>query len=944
MLPTSMRRGLFMAYVPLHVHSVYSGSESMMTIRDLVSRASYLGFHAVALTDHWSTYGHHEFFGVARQSGIKPIFGAEIRHASLTGSGGFYHLTALAESDVGYRNLIRLVTAHSTKDREPHVTSEELAEHRDGLIILSGCTSGEAAQAILHGTLGRARNVIERLVEIFGSSNVFAEIMNHDIEQEMLVMDQLKILAGKLGIPVVATNNDRYLLKEDAAYFKILKSFNKKQLNETAVPRVEEFYLKRERDLLPFLYMESEPLDRAGEIADRCSVDLSASGRIQFSALPSPDEWLTNMCRRRFVLTFHGRPRDERSYLKTVMTRELEVAREQGLCDFLVFFRELLLAAGRRGIWLELIGGELLDSLIAYLLEIVPLNPVDHDLVFESFAGRSGSLPSVELITSEREKGVFLEMLEELLPGYRPSFQVVEEEMSLATIAKEVGELLGAPAELREAINRALIYEKKPKTLAALLESSEAMRHLYTNEQAAKDILQSAFALQGRLVHLTQNSSRIVLVPPALEGFASFTQGNGGERFVQLSASAIEQAGGWIVGIQHSHFLSSLARAVEEMRKTGEGKGAAGLFKTSETGTWAPEHVNDPATYALIGAGETVGVYLLESQGIRDHLVRIKPVGFDELVNVISLYRPGPLEGKLWERYVDNADKKGKVYLPHHALASPLETTRGILLYGEQVREILEQTAGLTGDRAVAVERALRSREAGELVTARLTYIRGAMDVGLDEEEAQKIFDYVLHNIAFTHRKALSVAQAYLSYRTAFLKAHAFEPFFLALLNSNLDVSERQAKYIAYLKSKGTAVLPSSINASAAEYSLEEGGVRAPLRSIGSIERHEWEEIFKERGEHGDFPSLQDFLERMSGRVSEGAVLDLVESGAFDETGVGREALKASAKRFFINRMQQGFYPAVAAKVAISRKRRGPEQQMSLFDAESGGTAAREEE
>jgi DNA polymerase-3 subunit alpha len=924
------------AYVPLHVHSVYSAYESMITVKELVSRASYLGFHAIALTDHWSTYGHHEFFTLAKQSGIKPILGAEIRHSSLTGAEGFYHLTALAENEAGYRNLVWLVTEHSRKEKEPHVTPDELGAHRDGLIILTGCPSGEAGRAILHGTLGRAKSAIEKLVEIVGPSNVFVEIMNHDIEQEMLVMDQLKILAGKLGVPLVATNNDRYLLKEDAAHYRMLKALNKRQMNGNKASGAEEFYLKKERELLPFFYMETEPLNRSGEIADRCSVDLPRSGRIQFSTVSNSDEWLTNMCRRRFVLTFHNRPRDERAYLKTVLTRELEVARAQDVCDFLIFFRELLVAAGQRGIWLELTGSELLDSLVAYLLEIVPLNPIDHDLVFESFAPMRGSPPFVELITSEREKEFLPAMIEGLLPGCRPSFQVAQEEMSLAAIAKDVGELIGAPQELREAISRTLAFERKPKTLSALLESSEAMRHLYTNEPPAKEILQNAYALHGKLLHGTQDSSRIVILPPALEGLVSFTYGDGGERFAQLPSSAIEETGGWIVGIQHSHFLSALARAVEDMRKTDEGSAALSLFKISESGAWAPEALDDPATYALISAGETVGVYLLESQGIRDHLLQIKPATFGELVNVISLYRPGPLEGKLWERYVDNAEKKGKVCLPHPSLAVALQTTRGILLYREQVREILEQTAGLTGERAVAVERALRERDAGELVNARLAYIRGAMDVGLNEDDAQKAFDFLLHSIAFTHRRALSVAQAYLSYRTAYLKAHAYERFFLALLNSNLDVSERQAKYLAYLTSKGTAVLPSSVNASAAEYSLEEGGVRAPLLSIGSFEKFECDEIFRERSEHGDFSSFGDFLERMGGRVSEAAVTDLVASGAFDEMGGGREELKGLAKSFFINRMKQGFYPPIAAKVAVTRKKREPKRQMSLFDAEGG--------
>jgi len=926
-----------MGYVPLHVHSVYSNHESLITVNELVSRAAYLGFGAIALTDHWSTYGHHELHDLAKRAGIKPIFGAEIRHSSLTGAVGMYHLTLLAENETGYRNLVSLVSAHSGNGREPHVTPDELAGRRSGLIALSGCVRGETGQAIVHGTLGRAASALERLVEIFGRSNVFAEIMNHDTEQEMLVMDQLAILAKKQGIPLVATNNDRYLLKDDAGHYRILQSLHAKQAEGERAPATEEYYLKKERDLVPFFYGEAEPLERSGEIAERCSVDLGAPGRVRFSMMANPDEWLTNVCRRRFLLTFHNRPHDERVYLRGVMTRELDVARAQGVCDFLVFVRELLFAAAKRGVWVELAGSELLTSLVAHLLEIVPLNPIDHDLVFESFTERSGAPPALEIIVSERKKGFFIEMLGELLPGYRPCYELLQEEMSIATIAKEVGELLKAPQELREAMGRSLAYERSSRTLSALLETSEPMQRLCTSEPLAREILQSAFALHGKVLHVTQDRSRIVVLPPRLEELAAFSTDEDGERFVQLPAPVIEERGGWSMGVQHSHSLTAVSRAVAEMRRMEGDGGGPSLFTVTENGRWAPGALDDPATYALISSGDTTGVYLLESQGIRDHLEKTRPAVFNELVNVISLYRPGPLEGGLWQRYLDNAEKKGKVYLPHHSLASALETTRGVLLYREQVREILEQTAGLTGVRALGVERALQDRDAGELVNARLAYIRGAMDAGIDEEDAQKNFDFLLHNVGFTHSKALSVTQAYLSYRTAFLKAHAFDVFFLALLNSNLDVSEREEKYRSYMRSKGTTILLVSVNASAAEYSFEEGRLRPPLRSVASLERHEWEAIIKERGEHGVFPSFDDFLARMAGRVSEEAIMELVSAGGFDETGIGREELGDRAREAFENRMRQGFYPPVAARAPAARKKREAKRQMNLFDAEGGG-------
>ena len=268
-----------MPYVPLHVHSVYSGPEGILGIRDLVSRALFLGFRAVALTDHRSTYGHFEFFEAARRAGIKPVFGAEIRHAPLAGSNGLFHLTVLAENEEGYRNLCALVSRQSTREKETPVLSEELEGRRAGLIALTGCLKGEASQAVLHGNLGRARDVVLRLEEIFGASNVFIEIMNHLRPEEELVAEQLRILSMKLNVPLVITNNDRYSQKEDAESYRLARRIAKRKAEGEAEEPFQEYYLKRERDLAALFGEARGALDRSGEIADRCTVDLARSGQ-----------------------------------------------------------------------------------------------------------------------------------------------------------------------------------------------------------------------------------------------------------------------------------------------------------------------------------------------------------------------------------------------------------------------------------------------------------------------------------------------------------------------------------------------------------------------------------------------------------------------------------------------------------------------------------------
>ena len=903
----------------------------MITLPELVSRVSFLKLPAVAITDHWTTYGHYEFHKLAREAGVKPILGSEIRHGSLLGGDAFYHLTILAENDTGYRNLCRIVSAHYEKGREQFVSPQELAEHNEGLIVLSGCIHGEAAQSILHGNLGKERDVLQRLLDIFGESNLFIEIQNHTLPEERLVSDHLTIQANRLGLPLVATNNDRYLLQDESRFHDLLLNIRDKGEEEKQSPLPPEYYLKKEKEIEPLFYSSEEAVQQSGIIAERCEVDIFTKRKMVFSHVLEPDETLREMCERRFLLKFHSNPRDETASLKRTIERELECASKEDLSGFLLFLRQLFISALHKGIWLEVMGGNLLESIIAYMLGIVPLNPAEYGLALETFSSSMKGVPSsLELVTSEENKETFFGIVKQHLSGYSQSFHVQQEEMSFHTIAKEILELRGAPEHVREELARLLTFDRKQKTLVNILEHSEPLMHLHNNDPDVREALHAAQALHGRICHFHLNASRLIVLPAGAEEIVAFVSSSDNGRFALCSSTAIESLGGWLLGIQHSHFLSAIDETVKQMKiEANEGMAAE---NEQGIGRWLPETMNDPQTFSLITSGETTGIYLLESRGIRDMIEKIKPADFSELINVISLYRPAPLEGKLWERYIDNAEKKGKVFLPHHYLAASLESTRGLLLYEEQVREILAYTAGLKCDRTVVIENALKSKDSGELFNARLEFIRGAMDSGVDEEDAQKIFDFLLHHVAYTHSKALSCSQAYLTYRTAFLKAHRFEQYFAALLNSNMDVKDRQKRYMQYLTRMGIEILSAEVNASDLVFKPEETGIREPLRTGKSIDLGELQAILAEREANGEFQGLRDFIERMYERVTLRAVLELVEEGAFHPFGSTKEELEKLCKDFYEDGGKVEFFTQTPVRPAPAKKKKQPETQLSFFD------------
>lgn len=924
-----------MPYVPLHVHSINSPQRGMMTPAEIVARAAHLKLPAVALTDAWNTYGHVEFFGAARRAGIRPVLGAEVRHLSLTGHRGAYHLTLLARSGAGYRNLVRLVGLHHRTEQNPHVTPEELAGHSDGLIVLTGCMRGEANQAVRHGNLGRERQVVERLLEIYGAENVFLEVMTHGTQWEQFVLDKMVLLSKHIGVPLVVTNNDRFIAREDAAYFEVFRGLDP----DAGAARDEnerspgEYYLKHGPDLEPLFYFIAEALERAGEIAARCDVSLAPAGAIVFSPDPDADGTLAKMCERRFVLEFHADAREEKRLRHERLRVELERLRAQGLSGLILFMDALLRACRADGMWIEVVGGPLPESIAAYLLGIAPLDPVAHGLVFESLgAPERGVPPPVELLRSKGSRERFIELLGGALPGYRFQYHYQREESSMATLVRELAVTLDLGDESRDGILEALARMRGRQNLAALLEGSERLAHICNTDQAARKTLYAAHALQGRVSRFVRNSSRIVILPPGTENFVALVPGAGGEEYVMSDGDGIAALGGWVLVVQQSHFLSALAGAVGAVAARQAQGAPPGASTREHAGAWRPDTFDDAATFAMIRKGDTTGVYLLESRGIRGLLASIKPAGFDELVNVISLYRPAPLEGKLDQRYIDNAEKKGRVLLPHHSLAVSLEATRGLLLYREQVREIMRHCAGLAGERAAKVLSALLHRDPAELAAARLIFIRGAMDNDVNEEEAQKVFDFLLHNIEYTYDKAFGCTQAYISYRSAWLKAHYPAEYFAGLLEAAGDARDRRERYLEHLAAGAPQVVPPDINRGGAAYEARGGTIVAPLTAACDLTPEELSRILGERERGGLFASLNDFLRRLVGELPMETVRGMADCGLFDSLGSGREKMQGQVLEFYERHAKAGDFFRPPADAGRDGKRRRDDGQLSFLD------------
>jgi len=912
-------------YIPLHVHTVYSPYESLLTIEELVSRASFLEFPAIGITDHWSTYGHFEFYRLAKEYGIKPVFGSEVCHRSLTGDEEFFHLTLLAENDEGYKNLTKLVSLHFTKSDGRYITVDELNENSRGLIALTGCMKAQIVRAIDSGRGADARKAFERIVEIFGANNVYVELMNHGMKKQFSINEKLVQLGGEMGVKSVVTNNDRFIDKKDvSAFIEMLRLADKVLLNEYE-GYFEELYLKKHGELRKYYFAYEDALDRCLEVVERCNVELGDKFHVFFDSFAEADYAIADLVRRRYLLSYHGIDSDYE--YKRRLEKELDHLRKKRLTPFVFFLFKLFQRARGEGINVEISSGELLRSFICYLLELVPLDPVRYGFRFDATINiELDSSTAVEIILPVDMKEGFIEIAERLTGEGRLFFDMTREEMSMQAIVSKLCDMYRIKESMRKVILAELSFHSSALKLGEFLDSSDQASRLYLSDGDLRYILRTAFSLRGKIVHLVMNSSKVVILPEGVSDSLSRVKGKGNVDFLMLDQKSINSLRFWVFGLQQSRFLTTIEETSKMLLLRGEKGG-----KRGKSPYLKPVSLDDTKTFRMISKGDTEGVYFLEGKGIKEVLIKAKPGTFSELVNCIALYKPSTIGAGLWKRYVGEVEIKEEWHNKNKAVKRVLDRTKGILLFDSQVEEILIKVAGLPEDEAAEIATELKIKGAGT-PSIRLKFINCAMDRGVSEEEAERVFDFIEKHMAFVQSEADTSMQAYLSYRTAYLKANHFLEYFVALLNSYAGISERQTNYINYLESRGVKLLGVDINRSGYGFVIEEQAIRYPISSLHGIDRNSLSIILEERKKSGDFSSLEDFMDRVGVELKVGVIEALIDSGAFDWVGGDRGRMKDYCRRY-LRRLEEKKQVDKRETLKEYKKRRRTEQ-LSLFEEE----------
>jgi len=818
-------------FVHLHVHSEYSLLDGLGKVEELAKRAAELGMPALALTDHGAMYGAIEFYQAAKKYGIKPIIGMEAyisprgmkqRHPQRDKNS--YHLILLAENETGYQNLLKIATAAQLEGfyYKPRVDKEYLREHAQGLIALSGCKSGEIPQLIARGQVEKARQVAIWYRETFGPDNFYLELQRHEGLPELKVINpQLISMSEELGVPLVATNDVHYVRPEEAHAQEILLCIqtnttildpNRKQMGD------ESFYLKSSQEMKELFSDVPEALRNTLAIAERCEVDLDSKGYHlpSFEVPPgyTPQTYLAHLCweglHRRYTLITPE--------IEERLQHELDIIHRMGFDTYFLIVWDLVRFAKEKGIMVGPGRGSAAGSIVSYALGITELDPLEHGLIFERFLnpGRV-TMPDIDLdFPDDRRDEVIAYTVEKY--GRDKVAQIITfGTMGGRAAIRDAGRALDLPLGEVDRVAKLIPFGGK---IEDGLNQVPELKELYESKEHIRKLIDTARSLEGVARHASTHAAGVVIADKPLVNYTPLhrpTGGEGGIPVTQYPMEALESIGLLKIDLLGLSTLTVIQRTldlIKEVRR--EGRAAPHPLRASDI------PLDDPAIYDLLSTGEVTGVFQVESQGMRSVLKELRPTKFDDIVAVLALYRPGPLQHI--GDYIARKHGREKVTYRHPKLEPILKETHGIIVFQEQIIRILTDLAGYSAGEADLVRRAVGKKKRKELLRHRRTFIEGcAKHSGIPQDTAAAIFDDIEYFARYGFNRAHASCYAVITCQTAYLKAKYPVEYMAALLSVERDNTDKVAMFIAECQRLGIKVLPPDVNRSGLDFTIEEG-------------------------------------------------------------------------------------------------------------------------
>ena len=879
-----------MNFTHLHVHTEYSLLDGSNKIKEYVDRVKALGMDSAAITDHGVMYGVIDFYRAARAAGINPILGCEVyvapgsRFDREAGSGDdrYYHLVLLAENNQGYSNLMKIVSKGFVEGfyYKPRVDLSLLEKYHEGIIALSACLAGEVARFLTRGMYEDAKKAALRYQDIFGKGNFFLELQDHGIPEQQNVNQQLLKMHRETGIELVATNDVHYTLAEDAQPHDVLLCLQTgKKLADEDRMRYEggQYYVKSSEEMERLFPYAPEALENTHKIAQRCHVEIEF-GVTKLPKFDVPEgytswEYLNELCFR--GLEERYQPVTEE--LKERLNYELSTIRNMGYVDYFLIVWDFIKYARDHDIMVGPGRGSAAGSLVAYTLGITQLDPIRYDLLFERFLNPERvSMPDIDV-------DFCFERRQEVIDYVRRKYgdDCVVQIVTFGTLAargviRDVGRVMDLPYAQVDTIAK-MIPQELNITIDKALQMNPELKKVYEDQKEIHDLIDTAKRLEGLPRHTSMHAAGVVISQKDVSEYVPLSRASDGSIVTQFTMTTLEE-----LGLLKMDFLGLRTLTVIQ--------NAVHLIEQDAGVKLDMQHIdyNDKKVLDSLGTGRSDGVFQLESAGMKNFMKELKPQSLEDVIAGISLYRPGPMD--FIPQYIRGKNRPDTIKYDCPQLEPILKPTYGCIVYQEQVMQIVRNLAGYTLGRSDLVRRAMSKKKAAVMEKERQNFVYGNEEEGvpgciangISEQTANKIYDDMIDFAKYAFNKSHAAAYAVVSYQTAFLKYYYPVEFMAALMTSVIEMPTKVAEYIQVCRQMNIKILPPDVNRGAYGFSVDNGAIRYGLSAIKSVGRPVINALVEEREANGEYRSLKDFIERLTGTVNKRAIENFIKAGALD--------------------------------------------------------------
>ena len=881
-------------FTHLHIHSHYSLLDGLPKIDELINAAKNQGMKALALTDHGVMYGAIEFYKKAKAAGIKPIIGVEAymaRHGRHNKRPKIdekpYHLTLLAKNDKGYKNLIKLTTIAHLEGfyYKPRIDNEVLKKYSAGLIVLSGCCRGQIPQLIVNNQLDKAKEIILKYKDIFGPKNFYLEIQEHPgVPEQKIINKTLFKLSKKYNVPLVATADVHYIEPEDAGTQDILlciQTKKKKQDKDRLCMLDDDYSFRSPEKMAQDFKKHPEALENTQKIAQACNLEIEL-GRSKLPYFPLPknktaDEYLQKLCEEKISNRYPKQTKEILDRLKL----ELSVIKKTGFASYFLIVQDFVNWAKKNGIVTGPGRGSAPGSIVSYILNITNIDPLKYDLLFERFmTGGRIAPPDIDLDFTDTRRDEVIRYVENKYNRDHVAQIITFGTMAARAAIRDVGRVLDYPYTFCDKLAKMIPFNT---TLNKALKISPELNLFYQENKDAYKIINTAKKLEGVIRHASKHACGVVITPESLDQYVPVQYDTSGQEkaiITQYEMYSVEDLGLLKMDFLGLKNLTVIEKALKIIKRT-QGKD---IDINSIP-------LDNKKTFKLLQKAETKGVFQMESDGVRRYLKQLKPTELEDIIVMVSLYRPGPME--LIPDYIAGKHGKRKPTYLHPKLKPILEKTYGVAVFQEQVLQIARDLAGFTLPEADVLRKAVGKKIKKLLQEQKQKFISGCIKNSIPEQTAKKIFGFIEPFAGYAFNRSHGACYAIIAYQTAYLKANYPVEFMAALLTSDQNDIDRIAIEVEEARKTGIDVLPPDINESFENFTVVKGKIRFGLLAVKNVGKGIVKSIIDERQENGSYQNLEDFLSRVHSKdLNKKSLESLIKCGVMDQFGERNQMLE----------------------------------------------------